>query len=348
MYKKRIIKIKKYLNKNKLDGLVVTSNTDIYYLTGFYSSTNDSLLYITVNNNYFITDGRYINQYQEQVKNFKLIVTKTNIYESLSNLIKGKNICDFENISHKNFLKINKQFEDSNNLIFNERKIKDLKEIKYIKKACKISQKALKSTLKKIKVGQSEIQIKNTLENEMIKYGSEYPAFSTIVAAGKNGASPHAIPTNYKVKKGDFITLDFGATYKNYCSDITRTISIGKPSQELMDVYKITLKAKKECEKYIKKGVKTSEIHKIANKIIEESNNAFLHSTGHGIGINIHELPSISKNSNEILKEGNVHTIEPGIYISGLGGVRIEDDYLITKNGYECLTNKITDDLIIL
>ena len=303
MYKTRINKIKKYLTNNHLDGIVVCLNTDIYYLTGFFSSTNDSLLYITTNKNYFITDGRYKNQFFEQVKDFELIITDSNIYKSLKEILKGKNICDFENISYKNYLDINKDLLDSENLIFNKRKIKDNQEIKYIKKACDISQKALIETLKQIKVGLTEIEIKNILESEMIRFGSEYPAFDTIIAAGKNGALPHAIPTNYKIKEGNFITIDFGATYKNYCADITRTIAIGKPNKKLLEIYKTTLSAKKECERQLKEGVNTKEIHKIANSIIEKSGNQFLHSTGHGIGINIHELPSLSKKSEEVFRK---------------------------------------------
>ncbi|MDO5328724.1 MAG: aminopeptidase P family protein [Coriobacteriia bacterium] len=325
--------------------LIITNKSDIFYLTGFYSNSNDAILYLTPKVKYFITDGRFINQFKEQVKGYKLIVSKKDKYKTLNSLLKEESYVSYDQISYKDYKKLNVNLKDSKNYILKKRAVKNKKEIEYIKKACDISQKSLLNTFKKIKSGITEIELKNILEEEMNKLGSEYPAFETIVASGPtNGASPHAIPTQRKIKEGEFITIDFGATYNNYCSDITRTIAFKSINKKQKDIYNTVLKAKRLCEKSLQPGIKFKVLNNIAKKVINKSNNPFLHSIGHGIGIDIHEKPTI----NQKLRNGNIHTIEPGIYIPKFGGVRIEDDYLINKNGYINLTNKITDELIIL
>lgn len=356
IYKNRIGKIKNIILKENFQGIIVHKNTDIFYLTGFWATENIAIVLITLDKLLFITDGRFINQFQEEVEEFDLISTdnSNNLFQCLHQTIKAEKINNlyfpYEDISYKNYLIIKPVLtntKDSSHLIENLRCIKDDEEINYIKKAATISEQSFLALLNYIKPGMTEIEIKVILENEMSKRGCNSVAFPTIVASGSiNGSLPHAIPTARKIKKGDFVTIDFGATYNNYCSDITRTIAVGEVDTKLEDLYLNVLFVKKECEKLLREGIEISCINKKATELIEKTGNKFLHSIGHGIGINIHESPSLNSSNIDKFKNNQVHTIEPGIYIKNIGGVRIEDDYLIKNDSYECLTPNITCDLI--
>lgn len=358
IYKYRLEKIIKYLIYENMDGIIIFNPSDILYLSGFNDKEKNSLLLITKDRFLFFTDGRFINQFNNQVSGFELIqfYSQFNKFITVNNKIKELNInkiiFDFDDLSYQDILDLNIEnlnIKNCSGKIKSFRRTKSIDEIQNIKKACKISENAFLKTLDYIHEGITEIEIQNILNDFMYTYGSQRPAFPTIIASGPtNGALPHAIPTNRKIKKGEFITIDFGATYNNYSSDITRTIALGEVSKEMKDIYDITLFAKKESEKLLKPGVSTNKIHKCAEKIINKNGFKFLHGLGHGIGLEIHELPTINNKYKKELKINDIHTIEPGIYVPGLCGVRIEDDYLIKKDGYEILTPNITTDLIIL
>lgn len=357
-FKNRINKLWNKMKENKCDGVIINKNFDVRYLTGFNGRNDDACLLITDNDLLFFTDSRFYNQFEKEVEGFKLIKCeyKVDTFKNINNQIQNlklKNILiSFDDISIKSFKDLGLDINNIKNLgsIMQEiRRQKNEEEIMYTRKACQINEEAFKELLNYMKEGISEIEIRNILNNELNKLGSERNAFETIIASGKeNGALPHAVPTERKVQKGDLVTIDFGAVYKGYKADNTRTIAIGEISDELKNIYNIVLKAKNECEEMVKPGVSTISVHQHAQKIINDNGYELPHGLGHGIGLATHELPLLNNVYDSEFKVGDIHSIEPGIYVPGVGGVRIEDDYLVTKDGVENLTPNITTDLITI
>ncbi|WP_390485644.1 M24 family metallopeptidase, partial [Staphylococcus pseudintermedius] len=229
------------------------------------------------------------------------------------------------------------------------RQTKDEGEIKAIQKAAQIVDEAYKYILTLVKPGMTEKEVKAHLESKMLHLGADDTSFDTIVASGIRGAMPHGVASDKVIQSGEMVTLDFGAYYNGYCSDITRTFAVGQPSEEMVKIYNIVLKSQEAAIAAIRPGMTGKEMDSIARDIITEAGYGkhFGHSLGHGIGLDIHELPGLSQKSDVVLEKNHCVTIEPGIYVEGLGGVRIEDDILITENGGERFTN-CTKDLIIL
>jgi Xaa-Pro aminopeptidase len=225
--------------------------------------------------------------------------------------------------------------------------VKDKDEIANITKACEISDIAFERILNIVKPGVREQELRAELEYQMMMLGSEKPAFETIIASGYRSALPHGVASSKKIKKGDFVTFDFGATVNGYVSDITRTIVVGKATPKQKKIYSIVLKAQKAGIRKMKAGVLGKTVDNVCRKIITDAGYGknFGHGTGHGIGFYVHVGPSLSTMSTDKLKPNNVITVEPGIYISGWGGVRIEDDVLITKTGNRVL-NKAEKKLL--
>jgi len=200
-----------------------------------------------------------------------------------------------------------------------------------------------------MKPGAKEIDIAGEMEYKMKKLGAQGTSFETIVASGPRSALPHGVAGTRELKNGDAVVLDFGAIYEGYCSDITRTVFIGKPSEELLNIYNIVLRAQLEAIKNAAAGMTGRELDNVARSIIYNAGyeRCFGHGLGHGVGVEIHEKPSVSPRGDDILKSGMVFTIEPGIYVEGVGGVRIEDTVLMTDKGLKILT-KSKKDLIVL
>lgn len=262
---------------------------------------------------------------------------------------------NFNGISLKNFLNLNKIFPDINfndisKSLMKTRLIKDETEIDLIKKACKISDKVIKEIPHLLKENIYEFELAAEINYLMQKYGADKAAFDTISSFGKNTAEPHYSHGDTKLKKNDFVLCDFGACFKRYNSDITRTFIFRNASKYQKNMYKTVLEANKIGLDMTKAGLKASEIHKEVHSFIEktEFKGKFIHSTGHSLGLSVHDCDErITSNSQLILEENMVFTIEPGIYIPGFGGVRIEDDVLIKKKGVEILT-KSPRNLIVI
>ena len=229
------------------------------------------------------------------------------------------------------------------------RVIKDEDEIKLMKKAASIGDKALEQVLKIIKPGVMEIEIAAELEYQMRKLGGEGTSFDTIVASGKRSAIPHGVASKKRVKKGELITIDFGTFYKGYASDMTRTFALGKPSKQLIEIYDVVYNAQKNAREKVKLGMKMKEVDALARNYIAQKGygDRFTHSLGHGVGLNVHERPHVSQQSKEVLKEGMVITIEPGVYVPGKGGVRIED-MVVFINGKKTILTRFPRELQIL
>ncbi|MBI3584748.1 MAG: aminopeptidase P family protein [Nitrospinae bacterium] len=229
------------------------------------------------------------------------------------------------------------------NIVEDVRMVKEPSEIEFIKKAIGIIDRAFKRMKKIVKAGSKENEIAIEMEYQLRKEGAEGIPFDIIVASGERGALPHGIASDKIIKDGELVILDFGSRYMGYNSDCTRTLSVGRLDERQKDIYSIVLDAQREAIKSIKPGLKASEIDSKARQFIIEKGYGenFGHSTGHGVGLEVHENPRIAEGQDDIIKEGMVFTIEPGVYIHGWGGVRIEDMVLVTKEGCEVLTSAI-------
>ncbi|WP_427902867.1 M24 family metallopeptidase [Metamycoplasma alkalescens] len=309
--------------------------------------TSDGFIVIEKEKAFLFVDHRYIEYATKNAKNVEVILLEK---DSLSAFLKKKN---YKTIgTEEDYLKI-QTFEHFKkmlpkttfkNLIGQQYRIKkDEEEITKIQEACLISLQAFEELKKLLEEGMTELEASNKLGYLMRLFGAEKESFESIVAFGPNTAEPHHHPTNRKLADGDIVKVDFGAQFEGWASDITRTFFFGKPkasSGELIDILNIVTEAQKLGREAVKPGIKASEIDKICREYIESKGYGkfFSHSTGHGVGIDVHELPSVSKNSDIELEEGMIITVEPGIYIEGLGGARIEDTILVTKDSSKVLS----------
>ena len=344
----KLEKVREKLDKFKIDAIIITHLPNIRYLTGFSGSS--AICIVTKTDAFFLTDFRYKEQVKHQVKNFRKIIA---IGKTSLDLIQEKKIfgkvkkVGFE-ADHAPFsfiLELKRKFKNikfipTKNFIEEIAAVKTPDEIENIKRAIKISEKVFYEILNLIKPGVSEIDIASEITYLHRKLGAEKDAFDIIVASGWRSALPHGVATGKKLKKGELVLIDFGCVYNGYHSDITRTISIGKASPEIKKIYQIVLDAQTKAIEGVRERLKANELDSIARDYIRQNGYAkfFGHSLGHGIGTEIHTLPRISPSSDYILQNGNVITIEPGIYLTGFAGIRIEDDVLINSNA-EILTS---------
>ena len=335
--------------KDTIDGLLVSNLTNLYYLSGF---DGEGSALITKENNILFTDSRFTEQAEKESPEYKIVTDKTGKKNARINAIneilkehKIKKLA-FEG----NFLSYNdyKKYKDSfsteliyvDNIIEEIRMIKDKTEIIKIKKACQIITESLKEVMVTIEPGLRELDIATELAYTMRKKGAIKEAFEAIVVSGERSSLPHGKPSEKRIQEGELITIDTGANYQKYNSDITRTFIIGKENKKQKEIYQIVFDAQKTSLESLKPGMKCHEIDKIARDIIKEKGYGkyFGHGLGHGVGLDVHEHPRVSFSDKTVLLPGMVITIEPGIYIPDMGGIRIEDTVLITEDGYEILT----------
>ncbi|MCL4342769.1 MAG: Xaa-Pro peptidase family protein [Candidatus Thermoplasmatota archaeon] len=238
-----------------------------------------------------------------------------------------------------------KRFVDVSVSIQEARRIKTPEELKKIREAAKIASESFESVLGRIKEGITETELASELVYQMLKHGASEPSFSSIVAFGSNSSLPHYSPGNRKLKRNEFVLMDFGALFERYCSDVTRTVVFGKASEEQRDVYSTVKNAQEKSMNAIRENVNGKDIDKIARDVIDSTKykDRFIHSLGHGLGMDVHDHPALSPGVDLPLKENMVVTVEPGIYIPKFGGVRIEDDVVVKKNGYERITTAPRD-----
>lgn len=338
--------LQEYLKNNSYQALLVTNLTNIRYFTGF-SGSNATLL-ILEDRVVIFTDFRY----QEQIRSELKIEAEIQISgdETLTEFMK-KHLNTMDKIAVEAEYVTARQMEKYRQILprvswslvdlDNFRIIKSKQEIECIKKAAMIADQAFTRLTKNLQVGMSEIEVAALLEYYMRTLGSEKLAFETIVASGENSSKPHAKPGVRNLSTGDFVTIDFGAVCQGYHSDITRTVVMGKASNRQREIYQIVLTAQLKALDKVKTGITAAEVDFAAREeIIQAGYGQFFgHSTGHGVGLQIHEEPRIAAgNINVVLQENMVITVEPGIYLPGFGGVRIEDLIVVTKNGKDILT----------
>jgi len=337
----------------KLDCFLITSFQNIFYLTkyeGFSKDEREAIILITKTNNYLLTDKRYLNELQI-LKDFELVeISPTNSLSKTLTKISNENhlkSAGFEtnNLTfneNKKFKKIFKNFKPLENTIEKLREIKTKEEIEKIKKACNLSDLGFSFILEHIKENITEQELATKFEI-FLKEKHADVSFKPIIAFGKNSAVPHHLNSKIKLKKGNIVLIDIGAKTQGYSSDMTRTVIFGSPPLKFKRMYQTVLDAQRVAVEAIYKSnlkIKASDVDKTARQyIIDKGFEPIPHSLGHGIGIQVHEKPSLSPKSKSILKSGMVFSIEPGIYLNGYGGVRIEDLYLLTDKKLEKITH---------
>jgi Xaa-Pro aminopeptidase/Xaa-Pro dipeptidase len=354
-YSSRIENIRKFILKKDTDGVLISSPHNKFYLAGLYSGSG--YVFVTRESQYVLVDFRYYEEVKSKNHSFEVVLlTKENtVYNVINEIISIEKIetvgFEGDEVSYEAFVKLQDSLKcNLKGIDFSRiRRIKDDSEIEDIRRACDIADKAFVHILGFIKEGMKERTVENELVRVIKEMGGQKESFDTIVASGVRGALPHGKASEKVIRSGELITMDFGVRYNNYCSDITRTVALGYCSKELSYIYNIVKAAGEEAMKAAKAGITLGELDFAARSYIEKEGYGeyFGHNLGHGLGIQVHEYPAVAPGSLDILEEGMVITIEPGIYLPEKGGVRIEEDVLIVSGGCERLT-KSTRDLIVI
>ncbi|MHC8516947.1 M24 family metallopeptidase [Sporosarcina sp. ITBMC105] len=350
-----LVTLREALKENALDAILVTNSYNRRYITGFTGSSGVAV--ISANDAVFITDFRYTEQAAEQVKGFRIVKHERTIIEEVAAQVQEMNIqtlgFEKDDVTFGMYElyneKVQAELKPVSGIIEKLRMIKSAEEIEILKDAAKIADDAFAHICTFIKPGVSELEVSNELEMFMRKQGATSSSFDIIVASGERGALPHGVASAKIIQSGELVTLDFGASYNGYISDITRTVAVGEPSEQMREIYEITRAAQQKALEEIKPGMTGIEADAIARDYIKSKGygEAFGHSTGHGIGLEVHEGPALSFRSETVLVPNMAVTVEPGIYVPGVGGVRIEDDIIITEEGNVRLTHS-PKELIIL
>lgn len=347
----------KALEEKQLDGLFLVNMANVNYISKF----TDEASFVVLSNkgNYFITDGRFYEVAQTLCKGFEIIN-----WQSLGKTVIGvvNNICKDLGINRLGFERkwVNySMYEDmkenlkeielvpTQDIIENLRYIKDEEEIEILREASRITDKSFEEILKHIKAGMTERQVVAKLEYIIRMNGGDGVGFDTILVSGKKTSLPHGKPDDKVIEEGDFVTLDFGALYKGYTSDMTKTIVVGKPSDKQVEIYNVVKEAQQAGLDTIKDGINSKLPDDAVREVVKDYIEYYYPGIGHGIGMDLHEPPFIGNRGGYIIKKNCVITMEPGLYIPDWGGVRIEDSILVKEDGYERLT-KSTKDLICL
>lgn len=349
------MKIYDILKEKNVDALWITNHYNKRYFSGFSGSTSEVI--VTTEKVYFITDGRYKTQVKSEIpSDVEVIIIESNMgyVDQVVEMLSQYKRVAFESstltVDRYNMMKeklAGVEVVDFSNVVEKLRECKTEAEIAIIKEAVKLTDQAFTYVCENIKPGMTEMEVKLMAENQHMLLGAEAQSFSAIVAAGENGALPHASATDRVINDGDMVTLDFGCQYKGYCSDMTRSFVVGnKPNnEEIIKIHQIVKDAMTAQINAVKAGKTCFEIDKIGRDMITEAGygDKFIHGTGHGVGLEVHEAPVVTFMSKQVLEPGMIITIEPGIYVEGLGGVRIEQDLVVTETGCEVLNKSNTD-----
>ncbi|HAU32162.1 MAG TPA: Xaa-Pro dipeptidase [Desulfotomaculum sp.] len=355
--KRRVDLLRDRLCQKEIDGLLVMKPENRKYLSGF-SGTAGSLV-VTREQLFLLTDFRYIEQAEHECKQWQVMEIKTSTFDLIKTSLQDWKISrlgyeeDF--LTHKQFLELSEKVHDgilvpAAGMVENLRIIKSQDEIAQMINSARMADEAFAHILSFLKPGCTEVEISLEMEYFMRRGGAKKISFDTIVASGVRGAMPHGVASDKQLEIGDLVTMDFGCEFNNYCSDITRTVCLGAPTEMQERIYRIVLEAHDAGVHSIRQGVKASDVDLAARNVIEKYHfgKNFRHSTGHGVGLIVHENPVISAKDGTILQAGMVITVEPGVYLPGWGGVRIEDMVLVEEKGARLLTNAPRDHLIVL
>lgn len=352
--------IRERLQEKELDAIFLTHQANRFYATGFASSGTDGAALITRSDAYYFTDGRYTEAAEKRLSDlFKIgVVTAKRTYSDCVNDViasEGLRRVGFEDAAMtvaaygKYKEKLRCELVSASEILKDLRQVKDADELRALTDAQRIAEKALSEILNDIKPGAVEREIAAKLQYLMLHYGAQDKSFDPIVVSGPNGSLPHGVPTDREFRSGEFVTMDFGCIYHGYCSDMTRTVAVGYVTDEMRRVYDTVLQAQLTGIAAAKAGVTGKDVDAAARKVITEAGYGeyFSHSFGHGVGVEIHEFPNASSVNETPLPSGAVISAEPGIYIPGKLGVRIEDVIVITDDGRENLM-RAPKELLIL
>lgn len=355
MKENRAEKVFSLMRTMDLDACLLKGMDNIFYLTGFRGS--EGTLLVTKGDIILLTDFRYITHAREVTKNIKIVELreKNNALRDLCEQYAIRRIgfdslhTPFDLYKKRQEMVANVEFVPLDSEIEEIRKQKEPAEIDMIVRAIDVATKAFTEVFDKIRPGRTEKEIANELDYAMRRLGADHPSFTTIVASGARGALPHAEPTDKPLREGETVIIDFGAQVDGYCSDETCTLSIGEVNGRLQEILTIVNKAKELGVKTIRTGIPVKDVDTVVRGFIREAGygDFFRHGTGHGVGIAVHEAPSINSTGEGILEEGMVITVEPGIYIPNLGGVRLEDMVLVGSDSARVLTHIRKDMLSV-
>jgi len=348
----RLRTLREQIKAEKLDALLVTFPIDIRYLTGF--SGEDSWALVTPRSLVVISDHRFDEELKGTYGYCESAMRPKGLAEELAKVVKRKKVkklgfqAEHLSVAQRKALVKHlgaSSLKETENWLVKQRAIKDKLELRTIEMAVKVQEAAFRELLEVIKPGMTENEVAALLIYKMQCHGAMGPSFNTIVGAGANSSIPHYRPGAVKLKNHHVVLIDFGALYGNYCSDMTRTIAFGRMPKKIREFYPVVREAQQAGIEAIKPGADLKEVDKVARDVIKKAGygKQFRHGLGHGIGLEIHEEPRLSFRAEGILEAGQVVTVEPGIYFPGVGGVRLEDDVLVTETGYRNLCSLPTD-----
>ncbi|MDQ0111653.1 M24 family metallopeptidase [Paenibacillus harenae] len=352
----RVDRLRKLLEESGCEAILIGSDVNRRYISGFTGSSG--MVLITQDERYLLTDFRYRTQAPEQAVDFKIVEHGANPIDDVRELLAQHGIKQLafeqDHVVYSQYSAWTEALpgitlQPSGALVEKLRMIKDDAELKVMQEAADLADKTFSYILNIIKPGMRESDIALEMEVFMRSHGATSSSFDTIVASGERSALPHGVASDRLIGQDEFVKLDFGAYYQGYCSDLTRTVVVGTPTEKHREIYSIVLEAQLHALEHIKPGISGREADALARDVIAKYGygDLFGHGTGHGLGMEIHESPRLSKLSETILTPGMTVTVEPGIYIPGFGGVRIEDDIVITETGIKILTSS-PKELIIL
>lgn len=350
IYRLRLRALRRRMKQGGVEFFFVSDLINIRFLTGFTGSSAKAV--ITSRGAWFFTDFRYTTQAAQEVHGFKVRTAKKSFLDDLSTLVRrikpGELSFEGSVVTYDTFVALRRavkgvKLKAVKGLVESVRQVKDPVEIESLTQAARIAEEGFKEArrlLKRVDRGITEIQVSEAISGVLKKKGAQGPSFDIIVASGARSALPHGAATDKRIKKGEFVVVDMGSIFNGYHSDATRTFVTGKPTKKQKEIFTIVREAHDLAIVAVRPGVRASVIDRAAREHIERAGYAkfFGHGTGHGVGLNVHEGPNIGPKSDDRVVEGMVFTIEPGIYIPGFGGVRIEDMVLVTNSGCNILT----------
>ena len=350
---RRTQELQKLLRKESLDALLVGNPADWYYLTGFTGEAG--ALIVGLRHVTLVTDGRFTGQAAEELRGVTVVEQKEGLYRSCGELLKNLRAkragFDPNQVTVRQGQLLKKaagketRFKEVGGLMASLRARKDAAELAQMRKAARLASDVVEYAIGLLKPGVREFEIAAEIEYQLRKRGASGAAFESIVAFGTRGALPHARPTAKRLRKNELVVLDLGAILGKYCSDITRTVYVGKAPARVRLWYQAVLEAQAAAIDAVKPGTSCDEVDAVARGVLAayRLDQYFVHSTGHGLGLEVHEDPRLAKGQKTQLASGNVITIEPGVYIAGTGGIRIEDDVVVQQGQCEVLTRASRD-----
>ncbi|WP_422787346.1 M24 family metallopeptidase [Salibacterium aidingense] len=347
--------LREQLEEKQADAVFINSPANRQYISGFTGTAGAVL--VTRKEAFFITDFRYVEQAKAQCEGFEVVKHSSSVFKKAGELLEQQQAqtaaFEKEHVTYGDYEELQQHIEAEllpiQGMVESLRQYKDDNELEVIQRAVDIADRTFEHITTFIKPGVKEKEVSDELEFFMRRQGAVSSSFDIIVASGERSALPHGVASNKEIRNGELVTLDFGAYFQGYCSDITRTVAVGEPSNELKELYQTVYEAQLKAVEKIKPGMTGIEADAVARDHINKQGfgEYFGHGLGHGLGMEVHEGPRLSPKSSSLLEPGMVVTVEPGIYVPELGGTRIEDDIVITENGNKLLSHSPKELMIL-